>query len=71
MSDERGTKGQRSPAWRSSEFWDGVEREVDALDADEFAEFLVADSLELPLRPGFRDELRSRLGDLVRQRFGD
>jgi hypothetical protein len=59
-----------APAWVSEpSFWEGVEREVEALDVVDLGEFLAADAAPVTPRPGFFQELRERLRGLVRSRY--
>ncbi|HTO09366.1 MAG TPA: hypothetical protein VMR86_20100 [Myxococcota bacterium] len=52
-------------------FWDGVEREVEALDLADFGLFLGADRLALEPRPGFEDALSAHLSGLFRTRWSN
>lgn len=52
-------------------FWDGVERELEAFDAADFAEFVAAGRLRIEPRPGFREALLAHLGLAVRARFSN
>jgi hypothetical protein len=46
-----------------------VEDSLD-FDPDELREFLAADRMEVPVRPGFREQLRRKLWAVVRLRYG-
>ncbi len=52
-------------------FWDGVEYEIEALDARDFALFLEADRLPYAGRPGVAEELARSLAALCRARFSN
>jgi hypothetical protein len=52
-------------------FWDAVEYEIEALDADDFALFLAADRLPCAAGPGFAESLADSLGALCRTRFSN
>ncbi len=65
MSKERAKRREAESHWLRSAFWD----EVEALDWHDFVEFLEADSLPIPIRGEFREELRERLRDFVRERY--
>lgn len=63
------TASSASRIWAQSEFWDGVEVEIEVLDLADFLEFLDAGDLDFDGSPGFRSALRTRLRGLVRRRF--
>ena len=50
-------------------FWDEVEREIEALDVDDFEEFLDADQGPHEARTEFREGLRAALTRFVRRRY--
>ena len=52
-------------------FWDGVEREVEALDIADFALFLGAHELALEPRAGFEGALATHLSGLFRTRWSN
>ena len=52
-------------------FWDAVEYEIEALDADDFALFLEADRLPFAAHPGFVAALGDSLAALCRARFSN
>jgi hypothetical protein len=52
-------------------FWDGVEREVEALDLADFALFLDADLLAIQPRSGFEGALAAHLSGLFRTRWSN
>jgi hypothetical protein len=74
---ERGT-GQRAQHARGlvksrygASFWDGVEREIEALDTSDFALFLGADRLGIEPRSGFESALYGHLSGLFRSRWSN
>ncbi len=69
MSKQRAKQREADSHWLRSAFWDEVEVEIEALDWYDFLEFLAADSLPIPIRGEFREELRERLRDFVRERY--
>ena len=69
MSKERAKRREAESHWLRSAFWDEVEAEIEALDWYDFLEFLEADSLPVPIRAEFREELRERLRAFVRDRY--
>ncbi len=69
MSKEKARQREAASQWLRSAFWDEVEAEIEALDWYDFVEFLVADSLPVPIRAEFREELRERLRAFVRDRY--
>ena len=52
-------------------FWDAVEYEIEALDADDFGLFLAADRLPFAPRPGVAEALGDSLAALCRARFSN
>jgi hypothetical protein len=52
-------------------FWDAVEYEIEALDADDFALFLAADGLPCVASRSFADALAGSLASLCRARFSN
>ena len=52
-------------------FWDGVECEIEARDAGDFALFLTADRLPCVARAGFAEALAGSLARLCRARFSN
>jgi hypothetical protein len=52
-------------------FWDGVEREVEALDLADFALFLGAHDLSHEPRPAFEGALAAHLSGLFRTRWSN
>jgi len=52
-------------------FWDGVEREVEALDEADFALFLGADGSSIEPRAGFEGALAAHLSGLFRTRWSN
>jgi hypothetical protein len=52
-------------------FWDGVESEIEALDAADFALFLGADRLAIEPRPAFARALEGRLAAVCRARWSN
>jgi hypothetical protein len=52
-------------------FWDGVEREIEALDFADLALFLRADRLPLEPRPGFEGALAAQLAARFRGRWSN
>jgi hypothetical protein len=52
-------------------FWDAVEHEIEALDADDFALFLAADRLPFAGRPEAVEALGDSLAALCRARFSN
>jgi len=69
MSKAREKRQEGATRWLRSTFWDEVECEVETLDWHDFVEFLEADSVSIPIRAEFREELRERLRDFVRTRY--
>ncbi len=69
MSNERAKQRAADSRWLRSTFWDEVEAEIEALDWHDFVEFLEADSLPIPMRAEFREQLRERLREFVRTRY--
>ncbi len=69
MSKEKAKQREAASEWLRSAFWDEVETEIEALDWYDFLEFLEADSLPVPIRAEFREELRERLRAFVRDRY--
>jgi hypothetical protein len=69
MSEERRASLTASTRRYAGGFWDEVEREVEALDWRDLAEFLAAPALPIEPRPGFEEELRAELRLLVRRHF--
>ena len=67
---ERAARMHCAPACgRDHRFWDEVEREVEAPDWGDLAEFLEADALPIDARSEFFAELREELRALVRARY--
>jgi len=68
-------RAQRAPGAREAlhgaTFWDGVEYEIEALDAADFALFLRANSLPIRPDPGFARSLAGHLGSLCRARWSN
>jgi len=63
---------QRAPGARfGARFWDAVEYEIEALDADDFALFLAADRLPCAAAPARIDALGDSLAALCRARFSN
>jgi hypothetical protein len=58
-------------ARRGATFWDGVEREIEALDVADFALFMGADRLPFEPRPAFAHALSDCLASLVRSRWSN
>ena len=52
-------------------FWDAVEYEIEALDADDFALFLAADRLPCAAAPRLVEALGDSLARLCRARFSN
>jgi len=52
-------------------FWDGVEREIEALDWADFALFLGSDELAIEPRPAFARALSSHLQGIFRARWSN
>jgi len=52
-------------------FWDAVEYEIEALDADDFALFAAADRLPFAGHPGVVEALGDSLAALCRARFSN
>ena len=52
-------------------FWDGVEREMEALDIADFALFLGAHELAIEPRQGFEQALSAHLSGLFRTRWSN
>jgi len=52
-----------------SSFWDGVECELEVLDAADFEDFLAAEALPIQPSEGFREQLSGYLKGLIRSRF--
>ncbi len=67
----RRTPGAAPRAWLEARFWDGVECEIEALDAADFALFLAADRLPCAARPGFAEALAGSLAGVCRARFSN
>ena len=65
--ESRPTAGFRASA---PGFWDEVEREIEALDVNDFEEFLDATEGPHEARLGFREGLREALTRFVRRRYG-
>ena len=68
MGERRPTNPGISPWAGDTRFWDDVESEIEALDFQDFEEFLNADALPIEARPGFYEELREELRPLVTRR---
>ncbi|MEE8557755.1 MAG: hypothetical protein V3T14_07705 [Myxococcota bacterium] len=68
MGERRPTNPGISPWAGDTRFWDDVESEIEALDFQDFEEFLTADALPIEARPGFYEELREELRPLVARR---
>jgi hypothetical protein len=67
---ERAAKAHCAPSCvRDHRFWDEVEREVEAPDCKDLAEFLEADLLPVNARSEFFEELQEELRALVRARY--
>jgi hypothetical protein len=73
MSESRTAKAMERVirARYGASFWDGVECEIEALDAADFELFLAAGSLDIEPRPEFREALLAHLGKAVRARFSN
>ena len=67
---ERDTRQLRQ-ARHSAAFWDGVEREIEALDCADFALFMGADALAIEPRPAFERALSTRLQSVLRARWSN
>ncbi|MFI5314177.1 MAG: hypothetical protein ACHQ6T_00620 [Myxococcota bacterium] len=67
---ERDTTQLRQ-ARHGASFWDGVEREIEALDCADFALFLGADALAIEPRPEFGRALANRLQSVCRARWSN
>lgn len=52
-------------------FWDGVEREIEALDVADFELFLRADTLSIEARPAFARALSGQLASIFRARWSN
>ncbi len=52
-----------------SDWQDFVENPMD-FDPDELREFLAADMMDVPVAPGFREQLRRKLWLIVKMRYG-
>ncbi len=68
MGERRPTNPRISPWAGTPRFWEDVESEIEALDFQDFEEFLNADALPIEARPGFYEELREELRPLVTRR---
>jgi hypothetical protein len=70
--DERAAHalGPGSGTHHGAQFWDEVEREIEALDWRDLAEFIEADEGPFEARGEFRDGLREALRRFVRRRYG-
>jgi hypothetical protein len=65
-------QARQAPGARfGASFWDAVELEIEALDADDFALFLAADGLPCRAAPGLRQSLGDSLAALCRARFSN
>lgn len=62
---------ERATRQFGARFWDGVESEVEALDAADYALFLGADQLEIEPRPAFERALLTHLAGLCRRRWSN
>ena len=67
----RHVPGAHLAARFDTRFWDGVEHEIEALDARDFGLFLAADRLPCAARPGYAEALGDSLGALCRARFSN
>jgi hypothetical protein len=54
--------------YEEQRFWDSVDEEIDAMDWQDFQEFLSADQLPHQPRPSFEVRLRQRLRALMLRR---
>ena len=52
-----------------SDWQDLFESSLD-FDPDELREFLAADMMDVPVAPGFKEELRRKLWQVVKMRYG-
>ena len=50
--------------------WQAIFDDPMGFDPDELREFLAADMMDVPADPVFREELRKRLWDMIRTRYG-
>ena len=70
-SGQAGASRQAPGARFEARFWDAVEYEIEALDADDFALFLTADRLPCSAAPGRLEALGDSLAALCRTRFSN
>jgi hypothetical protein len=63
-------RAPRATRW-NAQFWDGVECEIEALDAADFALFQAADRLPCVADAGFAAALAGSLSALCRARFSN
>lgn len=67
-----GKASRQAPGARfGARFWDAVEYEIEALDADDFALFLAADGQPCAASPGRFESLGESLAALCRTRFSN
>ncbi len=72
-----GKSGHTKASWQApgarfgARFWDAVEYEIEALDADDFALFLAADRLPCAAGAGRIEALGDSLAALCRARFSN
>ena len=50
--------------------WQDVLDDPTSFDPDELREFLAADMMDVPVRPGFKEQLRRRLWRMMKLRYG-
>ncbi len=70
MADRaRGGRPPGADGVTESDWQDLVENPMD-FDPDELREFLAADMMDVPVAPGFREQLRRKLWLMVKMRYG-
>jgi len=65
----RGGRGRSLEGVSESDWQDFVEDPMD-FDPDELREFLAADLMDVPVAPGFKEQLRRKLWAMLKLRYG-
>ena len=50
--------------------WQDAQGDPMGFDPDELREFLAADMMDVPVRPGFKEQLRLTLWRMMKRRYG-